>query len=271
MALIYPPKLHQTQSETIFFIGSAEDSCSINGEKIDLVYEGNFCPVLALELGENIFNLEIDDEQLEVLVTREKQEQKPSEHVYEKYNGVEPKTKFSRICLDPGHGGAALGTVSPKGIAEKDLNLSLCLAIQEELEKNGFEVFLTRTEDCDLSLEQRIQFSKENACDLFLSIHHNAIPDHLNPLEHHGLSAHYYYEHSYELAKNISAELSSNLDLKNNSAIRQNLYVTRENKHSQALLIEAGYLIHPEESERISKSEFQAEFAIALAKILKNL
>ena len=270
MALIYPPQDHKTDSASIFFIGHANSSCLINGQSIELIKNGNFCPVLALELGENSFVIDIDGKETKLNITRHKQAQSSSEHKFKDYEGSAYATSFKRICLDPGHGGAKLGTVSPKGYAEKDLNLKLCLEIKKELLAKGFEVILTRESDIDISLEDRVRISKEFEADLFLSIHHNAIPDHLDPLEHHGISAHYYYDESLEFAAKLSAFLAAELEIEDRGAIKQNLFVTRENLYSQALLVECGYLIHPRESELITKPEFQSKLASVLATFLTS-
>lgn len=269
-ALVYPPLEHETDSETIFFIGYAEEFCVINTLDVELVFEGNFCPVFELKLGENIFDVEIDGEKSQVIIERFEEETNPAKPRFQDYSGKPVSQKFKRICIDPGHGGIAFGSASPKNIKEKAVNLQLSLAIKKELENKGFEVFLTRETDVDVGLEERVQISKDNKCDLFLSIHHNAIPDDLDPLEHEGISAHYYYEHSLSLANELSEFLSQKLDLKNNGAIKQNLYVTRENKHSKALLLECGYLIHPIESELITKAEFQEKLATNLAEYLSK-
>ncbi len=268
--LVYPPLEHKTDSETIFFIGSAREFCRINNKEVELVYEGNFCPVFDLNLGENIFEINIDGDLTKLVVTRSSIKEHSEEHEFKKLTQLRPKNKFSKICLDPGHGASARGTCSPKGVDEKDLNLALCLKIKASLEARDFEVVLTRDKDIELSLEDRVKISEENNCDFFLSIHHNAVADDLVPLEHHGISAHYYYEHSYLLAQDLTSHLAKALKLKNNGAIKQNLYVTRENTHSKAILLECGYLIHPKESELIVSDDYQESLALELADFLAS-
>jgi N-acetylmuramoyl-L-alanine amidase len=51
---------------------------------------------------------------------------------------------------------------------------------------------------------------------------------------------------------------------------RQNLKVLRDNSLSKAVLLELGYLIHPEESDIISSEEFQKKSAIIIADFLSN-
>ena len=54
------------------------------------------------------------------------------------------------IMVDPGHGGRDSGTYYGK-IYEKDINLEISKALEEELTKNGAIVYMTRTRDIDLS------------------------------------------------------------------------------------------------------------------------
>lgn len=268
--LAYPPKKHKTDSSTIFFIGSALKHCKINGEKISLFANGNFCPCLQLTEGKNLFELELDNEvhQLEIEAIAKSLEK--NTHEFLAYKGRNIKENFTNICIDPGHGGSQNGTQSPTGIKEKNLNLELAKNLKATLLKKGFKVFLTRETDIDLSLEARVNIAKEQKADLFISLHHNAIPDHLDPIEHHGFSVHYYFEHSFNFAKELSRYMSTKLNMKNNSAIRQNLYLCRENDFCQSILIENGYLIHPLESEIITSKEFQDDFCQNMAEFISN-
>ncbi|MDY6826538.1 MAG: N-acetylmuramoyl-L-alanine amidase [Bacillota bacterium] len=75
------------------------------------------------------------------------------------------------VVLDPGHGGRDPGA-SQYGLQEKDLNLALALEVAERLD--GMEALLTRDCDIYLSLADRVEFSREVAPDLFLSLHVNA-------------------------------------------------------------------------------------------------
>lgn len=270
--LVYPPLNHKTHSNSIFFIGSAQKCCFINGQEIELIYAGNFCPVFPLKEGRNIFKIEIDGEILERVILCHPDEKPKDLHEPNKSFKVSNPSPMlgmmeqtdgvsRRICLDPGHGGSQRGTCSPKGITEKELNLSLAKRIRDQLINNNLEVKLTREADIDISLQARVDIAKEFKADLFISIHHNAIPDEKNPIEHHGLSVHYYYSAYKNLAKQYSVNFSDLLTLKNIGAIQQDLYVLRENNFCPALLIEFGYLIHPEESEIISKSDFQLKVA----------
>ncbi|MGD1941204.1 MAG: N-acetylmuramoyl-L-alanine amidase [Leptolyngbyaceae cyanobacterium] len=71
--LAYPPVEHQTSSDRIFLIGTADPNqpVLVNGEPIDYRSPaGHFAPTLPLELGENTLTLTQGDDSITVSVTR---------------------------------------------------------------------------------------------------------------------------------------------------------------------------------------------------------
>lgn len=174
------------------------------------------------------------------------------------------------ICLDPGHGGKSSGTVSPKGVLEKDLNLEVSNKIKTELENLGVKVFMTREDDRFVSLEGRVHFAKDNDCNLILSVHHNALPDARDPREERGVSCHYFHEQSKPFAVNLLNKLSEFSGLPCAGLFKQNLHILRETPDATAVLVELGYLIHPEESEVITADEYQSKVSKIIAKAIYN-
>jgi N-acetylmuramoyl-L-alanine amidase len=83
-----------------------------------------------------------------------------------------------RIVIDPGHGGKDPGCFARGGIKEKSIVLSIAKLLAKKIEKKfGCEVFLTRTRDVFLSLEQRTAVANMKKADLFISLHINAHRD----------------------------------------------------------------------------------------------
>lgn len=80
-----------------------------------------------------------------------------------------------KVVLDPGHGGASLGTRTPEGLIEKRLTLDIAERLRRLLEKDAFEVVMTREGDRDVSLERRGTLANEAGADIFVSIHLNWI------------------------------------------------------------------------------------------------
>ncbi len=82
-----------------------------------------------------------------------------------------------RVVIDPGHGGVDEGTVySGRGarVTEKDVTLLLARQTARKLRAQGFDVFLTRDGDQDLSLSARTALANRMKADAFISIHMNA-------------------------------------------------------------------------------------------------
>ena len=83
-----------------------------------------------------------------------------------------------KIVIDPGHGGENLGA-QYKGYTEKYMTMVVAGAMAEELRKyEGVEVFLTRTDDVELSLQQRADYAKEVGADFVFCLHFNMSENH---------------------------------------------------------------------------------------------
>lgn len=79
------------------------------------------------------------------------------------------------IVIDPGHGGENGGTrgVIARGV-EKDYTLDWAQRLLPLLQAHGWTVFLTRTNDTDLALSNRVAFAELHHADLFISLHFNS-------------------------------------------------------------------------------------------------
>ncbi|MCL2626885.1 MAG: N-acetylmuramoyl-L-alanine amidase [Cystobacterineae bacterium] len=85
--------------------------------------------------------------------------------------------KARRIVIDAGHGGHDSGAVGPSGLFEKDVTLDIALKLSKKLKASGYEVFLTRTDDRYVALEDRTRYANKVKGDVFISIHSNASPN----------------------------------------------------------------------------------------------
>lgn len=79
------------------------------------------------------------------------------------------------VVLDAGHGGADQGAANPRfGIEEKRITLTLAKATRDILRQRGVEVYVTRTEDHTMGLEERCRYAAQLRADVFVSIHLNS-------------------------------------------------------------------------------------------------
>lgn len=83
------------------------------------------------------------------------------------------------VVVDPGHGGVDPGNPGryfPDHLVEKNITLAIGRLLRAELVRRGIGVTLTRSSDTLIDLADRGAFCKAD-CDLFVSVHVNAMPD----------------------------------------------------------------------------------------------
>ena len=83
------------------------------------------------------------------------------------------------VVIDPGHGGVDPGNPGryfPGHLVEKDITLAIGRLLRAELTRRAIVATLTRSTDTLIDLTDRGALCKA-ACDLFVSIHVNAMPD----------------------------------------------------------------------------------------------
>ncbi len=93
------------------------------------------------------------------------------------------------ITIDPGHGGSASGAISADGTyEEKNANLDIALKLENLLrsENNIQNIWMTRTNDQDVSLAYRADLGTASGGHLFISIHNNS-----NSASSHGTENYY--------------------------------------------------------------------------------
>jgi N-acetylmuramoyl-L-alanine amidase len=103
------------------------------------------------------------------------------------------RSKFP-ILLDVGHTAEAPGAMSARNIPEFDFNLRLAKRIEERLRSEGFvEASLLVTEGkARPSLFKRVVAANHSRARLFLSIHHDSVPDSfLEEWEFEGTKSHF--------------------------------------------------------------------------------
>ena len=197
------------------------------------------------------------------------------------------------IVLDPGHGGVNVGTHSlVDGRFEKEFTLDWALRLRALLATNGWKVFLTRTNDSDIALSNRVNFAEARHADLFISLHFNsAAPDtKQNGLETYCLTpvgmpstltrgysdmwSDRYPNNAYDienlqLAVHVHAALLHGSGEEDRGVRRARFMGVLLGQKRPAILIEGGYLSNPHEAERIESAEFREKLAEAVANALK--
>jgi N-acetylmuramoyl-L-alanine amidase len=93
-------------------------------------------------------------------------------------DGCERAAAF-RVIIDVGHTAKSPGAISARGVPEFVFNLNLAKRIEEQLLAAGFprSVLLITEGPARQGLVERVKRAKALAADLFLSIHHDSVPN----------------------------------------------------------------------------------------------
>jgi N-acetylmuramoyl-L-alanine amidase len=197
------------------------------------------------------------------------------------------------IVIDPGHGGVAGGTISTLDKRpEKEFTLDWARRLKPLLEANGWRVFLTRTNDTDVSLSNRVAFAASHRADVFISLHFNSsAPDHKQSgLETYCLTPvgmpstltrgnpdyysqmfpnNYYDELNIQLAAKLHGALLQANGEEDRGIRRARFMGVLHGHRCPAVLIEGGFLSNAREAEKIETGAFRQRLAEALANALK--
>lgn len=177
------------------------------------------------------------------------------------------------VMLDPGHGGAdpgALGVAGTTGPTEAQLNLAVAQAARYRLEQLGATVYMTRTDDTQVSLDERCLMAQEKRPDLFMSIHHNsaALTSDLGDAQR--MEVYYFEEIAQPFAQYLMDELGAALGRNVTEPKNDYYYVTRLS-FSPAVLFEMGFVVNPQEYESACSSVDVYKSACAIARAVLEM
>jgi N-acetylmuramoyl-L-alanine amidase len=207
------------------------------------------------------------------------------------------------IVLDVGHTAADPGALSARGVPEYDFNVSLGRRINAELLQAGFaSTYLMVTNASRLSLRP----GRANAmnADLFLSLHHDSVPDEYLRTWHYGGAEHQFsddfsgfslfvsgengnYRGSVNFARALAGQLmSSGLEPRSDYAeysppgrpfialdsargiYRFDDFVVLRETEMPAVLFESGVIVNPEEELTLASPSHQATVARAVTQAI---
>jgi N-acetylmuramoyl-L-alanine amidase len=169
------------------------------------------------------------------------------------------------ILLDPGHGSKEdYGSRGPTGYPEKDVTLITSKLLRDRLEKMGAKVYLTREGDDDILPEARVATINKIEPAIALSIHYNALPDDGDAENTKGIATFWYHPQSHGLAQFLHDYLVKNRKRDSYGVYWGNLALARPTV-APSVLLELGFMIHPEEFEWIINPQQQELLAETLA------
>lgn len=167
---------------------------------------------------------------------------------------------MKKVVLDPGHGVETAGKRSPDGsYLEHEFNLDMAKRLKALLEARGVAVTLTRSDEHDVTLADRVAVSNQTAPDLFLSIHSNASGEGWTEPSGFGI----YTSSAGETAgRNRAARAilararEAGIGLWGGGLHHNRLYVLR-NTVAPAVLIEHGFHTNRDEVERLKSGDYR--------------
>lgn len=196
--------------------------------------------------------------------------------------------KGFKIGIDPGHqekGNSELeimmpGTYEKKakvasgtrgtttGIPEYVTNLEVSLKLRDLLTGLGAEVLMTReTHDVDISNQERAIMMNEWGADLVLRIHCNGSTDPF--VQGMGMYVRMTgkgYKESYELGQALLKHMSEATGAKKAGVFQRNTYTGLNWSEVPSVIVEMGYMTHPEEDVKLNSTDYQEKLVIGAVK-----
>ena len=158
-----------------------------------------------------------------------------------------------KIVIDPGHGGTDCGATR-NNIYEKDIVLDISKRVVSMLQKKGYDVYVTRSSDETVSLQDRVEISENNSPEIFVSIHVNSS----NSDSPNGIETHYYKDNSLMLAKTMHAAMLNNIKANDRGLFKSKFYVINHTT-APAVLLEIGFISNAaERAQLVTESRKQA-------------
>lgn len=178
------------------------------------------------------------------------------------------------IVVDPGHGGFDPGKIGVNNALEKDINLAVSLKLKELLEKQGYEIVLTREADEALHAEgengskqedmkRRVDVINEAKAVLAVSIHQNSFTQESS----HGAQVFYHpqSEEGKKLALVMQETIKEMIADDNHREAKSNdsYYILRKTE-GLVIIIECGFLSNYKEAELLITEDYQNKMAEAI-------
>lgn len=197
------------------------------------------------------------------------------------------------IVIDPGHGGRDSGALSCIGHDhEKVFTLDWARRLAPLLMARGWNVVLTRTNDTEVSLAERVAIADRVKADLFLSLHFNSgLPNRdLTGLETYCLTPsgmpsnlirdgeddlsqshpnNLFDDQNILLASRVHRSVLSSAGVADRGVRRARFMAVLRHQNRPAVLIEGGYLSNVGEARRIADADYRQALAEGVARGLE--
>jgi N-acetylmuramoyl-L-alanine amidase len=212
---------------------------------------------------------------------------------------VAPAASIRTIAVDAGHGGDDYGVKGPGGALEKDVTLAVARRLKATIEARlGVRVLLTRDEDRNIPLDDRVAIANNSKADLLISLHANGslrgapsgasiyvasfgdastgsrlIPERVPTitggsrdieLVEWDLAQLRYLDSSNRIAGIMREQFNGRVPLDEHQVFRSGPFPVLESANMPAVLIEMGYLSTADQEHKLAGTEFQTTFVQAV-------
>tara|TARA_B100000242_G_scaffold276195_1_gene231884 strand:- start:1188 stop:2273 length:1086 start_codon:yes stop_codon:yes gene_type:complete len=184
---------------------------------------------------------------------------------YDNFQLPEVKRNKYSVVIDPGHGGIDPGAIGIGGIRETDVVLEVSKTVKKLLSEQGVKVWLTRKNEVDLDLPQRVAFANKLDSNIFVSIHANASRGKRRDIN--GLETFYYRGgRGRLLAKRIQKQILRVSPGSPDRGVKQGRFYVIKNTKMPAVLVEIGFLTGKFDARRLEKPSHRKRIAYAIAR-----
>lgn len=170
------------------------------------------------------------------------------------------------VAIDAGHGGPYKGAVGVAGVEEKSVNLDLAHMLREALEKRGVKVTMTRSEDVNVDMSDRVLMLRKADPNLMISIHCNAGGSPLKPL---GTSTYYRHPGFQPLSVAVLKRVLE-LDMNNFGNIGSFNFILNSPYEYPNALLETLFISAPAEEARLVDPKFRKDLIDRVVKGLED-
>lgn len=186
------------------------------------------------------------------------------------------------ILIDPGHGGSDPGKIGVNNAKEKEINLAIAKKLKVCLEKQGYQIVMSREDDNGLyakegsgskseDMRNRCALIEKTAPVMTVSIHQNSYTS-----EAISGPQVFYFATSKEgqsIAECIQSTMNEKLGIERPREIKGNdTYYLLKRSASPAVIVECGFLSNYAEAEKLITEEYQTQVAEAICQgILKYM
>ena len=173
------------------------------------------------------------------------------------------------IAVDAGHGGTNKGALGTTGAMEKDITLAISKYIEEMLIGYGASVIMTRTDDYDVSMANRVEKILSGNPDILVSIHANSIGYATDPERVLGTSMYYKYIGFKPLA-DIMYQKLLDLGFAEFGVVGSFNFLLNDFIEIPNVLVETAFMSHPEDEMLLLDVEMQKKIARAVVEGLES-